>query len=70
MHKNIAYSQEHINHIKKILVRNQGTIESLIKNYLIPEARMSMDLVLTVSAAEISTCLKILETEYLYVPGE
>lgn len=70
MSKNIAYSQEHINHVKQILTRNQGTIEGLIKNFLMPEVRASMDLVLMVSAAEISTCLKILETEYQYVSGE
>lgn len=65
--KNIAYSQEHIDHIKKILVRNQGTIENLIKKFLAPGARGSMDLTLTVSAAEIATCIRILETEYSYV---
>ena len=67
MAKNIAYSQEHIDHIKKILVRNHGTIEGLVKKFLIPEARGPMDLTLAVSAEEIATCIRILETEYRYV---
>lgn len=68
MLKNIAYSKEQIAYIMQVLAKNQGTIEALtmVPSKFRPE--LLPGLTQEVSN-EISTCIRILETEYSHVSG-
>lgn len=70
MVEKIAYQKEQIQHVKKILVRNLGTIESLIKMSTSEKPQAPLGLVLETSSAEISTCVRMLELECTYVSGK
>jgi len=67
--KTLAYSEEQVGHIRKILVRNHETIKGILKQLSCPPYQAYLDSVLQVSSAELATCLRILDTEYEYVPG-
>lgn len=59
----VAYTEEHIEYIKQILVSNSQTITFL----LLSLAQNNIEIPPCTSADEIATCLRILETEAQYV---
>lgn len=67
--KTMAYSEEQVGHVRRILIRNHETIKGILKQLSCPPYQVYLDEVLRVSSAEIDTCLRILDSEYEYVPG-
>lgn len=59
----VAYTEEHIEYIKQVLVSNSQTIAFL----LLSLAENDIKIPPCTSADEIATCLRILETEAQYV---
>jgi hypothetical protein len=64
----ISYSHIYVYHIKKNLQRNLQTIESLVKMIEATGSfHCSMDDILKTASDEISTCIRILDTEGVHV---
>jgi hypothetical protein len=59
----VAYTEEQIDYIKRVLVSNSQTITFL----LLSLAKNDIDVPPCTSADEIATCLRILSTEAQYV---
>jgi hypothetical protein len=59
----VAYTEEHIEYIRQVLISNSQTITFL----LLSLAENNIDIPPCTSSDEIATCLRILETEAQYV---
>ncbi len=59
----VAYTESHIEYIKKVLAENDGTIKFLRLNLGLNDIEVPP----VNSEEEIATCLRILETEAQYV---